>query len=218
MILLITSRVGGHTRTNLSCWYVREPHRKYAGLLYLHALKPKHTTFLNLSPASHVTPIIETLGFRPYTSGVVLMDGRWAMKADSKANRIRPYTPATATALTACDVARAERHIAYGCSALVAEVGGRARLVVYRMRKLRDLVPCAQMLWGRPSDIIEVAPKLFRYLLPRGVPFLLFDVPLGEEAPPVGRFYSGQHVRYFKGEAPPETGDLCDTELAILGP
>ena len=52
-------------RCNLSSWYVEPSFRAYAPLLVSQALRHKHVTYLNVSPAPHTLPIIEAQGFRP---------------------------------------------------------------------------------------------------------------------------------------------------------
>ena len=68
-ILLICSTMPGRARPpavrcNLSSWYVEPDSAAYAPLLVSQALRHKHVTYLNVSPAPHTWPIIEAQGFR----------------------------------------------------------------------------------------------------------------------------------------------------------
>ena len=60
----------GRSRCNLSSWYVEPSFRAYAPLLVSQALRHKHVTYLNVSPAPHTLPIIEAQGFARYCDGV----------------------------------------------------------------------------------------------------------------------------------------------------
>jgi hypothetical protein len=58
--------------SNLSSWYVEPAFRSFANLLYKHALANKRTTYLNVSAATNVRPIVEAFGFKRYSQGQVL--------------------------------------------------------------------------------------------------------------------------------------------------
>src|SRR3974390_2987104 len=70
VILLISSqrRIGDrqHLFSNLSSWYVEPAFRNHATQLFKRAISDKQTTYLNVSPATHVRPIIEPFGFTRY--------------------------------------------------------------------------------------------------------------------------------------------------------
>src|SRR5262249_33228073 len=76
VILLISSlrHIGDRQElfSNLSSWYVEPAFRSHATQLFRRALANKKTTYLNVSAATHVRPIIEAFGFRRYSEGQVL--------------------------------------------------------------------------------------------------------------------------------------------------
>ena len=72
VILLIFSMIGaggGCTpRCNISSWYV-EPAFRSTRHFISQALKDKTATYLNISPGSHIQPVIEAQGFTRYSNG-----------------------------------------------------------------------------------------------------------------------------------------------------
>ena len=73
VILLIFTTIGTGidrvTRCNISSWYVDAAFKVYATLLTSQAFKYKDVTYLNISPATNVQPIIEAQGFSRYSNG-----------------------------------------------------------------------------------------------------------------------------------------------------
>jgi hypothetical protein len=59
----------GIVRCNVSSWFVEPQFRSHATFLVSKVLNQKDVTFLNISPTSHVRPIIEAQGFTRYSSG-----------------------------------------------------------------------------------------------------------------------------------------------------
>ena len=76
VVLLIFSVVPGGAasvlRCNVSSWYVEPAFRSFASLLVLRALKHKHVTYMNISPAPHTRATIEAQGFSRYCNGQLL--------------------------------------------------------------------------------------------------------------------------------------------------
>src|SRR5262249_6826441 len=76
VILLISSqRSIGYRQelfSNFSSWYVEPAFRSHATQLLKRALTNKQATFLSISPAGHVRPIYEALGFKRYSGGQFL--------------------------------------------------------------------------------------------------------------------------------------------------
>ena len=67
VILLISTEFGNGWRTNLSSWYVRHIIASIHLFLLQQALRSGAETFLELTPAPHVVPIMKGLGFKAYT-------------------------------------------------------------------------------------------------------------------------------------------------------
>jgi hypothetical protein len=76
VILLISSlrRIGDREQpfSDLSGWYVEPGFRGHATQLFNRVLANKQTTYLNVSAATHIRPIIEAFRFRRYSEGQVL--------------------------------------------------------------------------------------------------------------------------------------------------
>ena len=76
VILLISSQRSFGDRqelfSNLSAWYVEPDFRSHATQLLKRAISNKQTTFLSISPAVHVRPIYDALGFTRYSEGQLL--------------------------------------------------------------------------------------------------------------------------------------------------
>jgi hypothetical protein len=212
-VLLLTTLVDNATpRANNAAWYVREGYRAKAAILYKLAtsLKGLH---VNFSPAEHVVPIVEAFGFKPYTSGVCMIDAR-ALSRPARRWRLKHYAPGLLPSPTA-EVA--ERHLQYGCSVLILENGsGPDELLVYRLKLIRGSIPCAQMLHGTPEHVLAAAGPLMRHLLRRGIVLALIDIDAATDTSGFRR-YPAHNVRYAKGGTP-AVGDLLDSEFALFGP
>jgi hypothetical protein len=215
LILLLSTRTDdASVRANNSCWYVREAHRAKAAILYKRATSGKGVQ-VNYSPAEHVVPIAQACGFRPYSSGVCLIDGRAALRP-AHGWRVTRYAPSRIDVpLSLIEIA--ERHLHYGCKVLVLENGtAPVELIVYRMKLIKGIVPCAQFLHGLPEHLLAASGPLMRHLVMRGILLALVDIE--ETTDTIGfRRYPGLNVRYAKGGTP-AIGDLVDSEYAIFGP
>lgn len=217
VILLLTSRINdAPPRANLSSWYVREAYRAKAPILYRLATMQEGGLHVNLSPAEHVVPIARAFGFKPYTSGVCLIDARASLRP-ARGWRVARFRPARENNLPAPLAEVAARHLGYGCGAMLLENASTPHeLVVYRLKFIKDLVPCAQLLHGTPDHVLAAAGPVMRHLIARGILLALVDV--GEATKTYGlRCYPGRSLRYAKGGIP-EIGDMLDSEYAIFGP
>lgn len=217
VLLLLSAQLGdGLPRINFSTWCARPAYRPTAVLLHTRAMKQKAELYLNLSPAEHVVPILEFSGFKPYTGGVCLLDARAALHP-GRGCRLTRYDPRRDNGLPAATAIIAARHHRYGCKVLVLHSGsGTAELFIYRLKWIKGILPCAQMLLGTPDRILAAAGPLMRHLLRRGITLALVDIT--EDIHMVGaRTYPGRNLRYAKG-AVPAVGDMLDSEFALFGP
>jgi hypothetical protein len=109
------------------------------------------------------------------------------------------------------------RHAAHGCISLWCEAEGRAYPFVFRPRFVKNLLPCAQMIYcGDIADFVRFVGPIGRYLARRGKPFVILDSN-GEIPGLLGVFCRGSMTKYFKGPQRPRLGDLAYTEYAVLG-
>jgi hypothetical protein len=220
-ILLICAQVQtGETslrRCNLSSWYVEPAFRSYGSLLVSRALAHKDVTFLNISAAPHTWPIIEAQGFCRYSDGVFvavpalngLFSGSGVKILDARSRPAVAFDPLEQDILV--------QHANLGCISLWCATSERAYPFVFRPRRVKKLLPCAQLIYCRDvGDFVRFAGPLGRRLLRHGKPFAIVDA----NAPIpglIGLYRRGSMPRYFKGPQKPRLGDLAYTEYAVMG-
>ncbi len=220
-ILLICAQVqtgeSSLRRCNLSSWYVDPAFRSYAALLVSRALSHKDVTFLNISAAPHTWPIIEAQGFSRYSNGVFVavpaLNGLFGNPGvtilDARARPTVAFDPLEQEILV--------QHAELGCISLWCATAERAYPFVFRPRRVKRLLPCAQLIYCRDvGDFVRFAGPIGRRLLGHGKPFVIVDA----NAPIpglIGLYRRGAMPRYFKGPQQPRLGDLAYTEYAVIG-
>jgi hypothetical protein len=217
LLLTITSDRGGQgARTHFSSWYVREPYRQFALSLFRHALELKSTTFINPSPADHILPILKAFDFEPYTTGMLMIDLRTAVRGRSSRGAVQRLGSGDFAELPEPERRIAEDHLRMGCDVLRLETDARDGLLIHRRKWIRRVLPCSQVILADPELMIDLAGPVMRAFASRGSLLSLCDV--GQTTrPAVGRVFP-HGIRYFKGAAPPPVGDLSYSELAVFGP
>ncbi len=211
---------GAGVRCNLSSWCVDREHRAHSLMLHMTSVKRPEVTYVNISPAEHTRKTIEALGFRRFAQGrMIAAPILSARRRDLRVVAFAPHGPEAAL-LTPFERQILSEHAAMGCRALVCVEDGLAYPFVFQPRTiLRNLVPCAQLIYCRElSAFVRFANAIGRYLLFRSGPICVVDAM--ERLPGlVGWFVRGRiPPKYFKGPAPPRLGDLAYTELVVLGP
>jgi len=217
VLLSLSTQIGDACpRVNLSSWYAHPSYRMTAGLLHARVMNQKSGSYLNLSPAENVVPMLDALGFKPYTAGVCLLDARVAL-CPSRGWQLTRYDPSKTNVLPAALTTTAERHHRYGCTVLMLHYGSApAELLIYRVKWIKGILPCAQMIFGAPEQVLAAAGPLMRHLLRRAIPLALVDII--EPCNMFGaRTYAGRNLRYSHGTAP-AVGDMLDSEFALFGP
>jgi hypothetical protein len=205
------------TRCNVSSWYVDPAFRSYAPLLVSQALKQKGVTYLNISSIPHTRPIVETQGYVRFSNGVFvalpcLSRPPAGIHARVIAADAQPQAPFEAHER---DLLR--DHADYGCMSLWCETPERAYPFVFRARRVKGLITCAQLIYCRNvADFVRFARPLGWYLARRGRPLVILDAN-GPLPGLVGRYFDQTMPKYFKGPAPPRLGDLAYTETALFG-
>jgi hypothetical protein len=220
-LLLICSRVPDGdaltTRCNLSSWYVEPAFRAYAPMLVSRAIRNKHVSYLNASPAPHTRPIIEAQGFFRYASGTYfsvpmikgLVAGRKARVVDASSQLTVECTLRDQQILTA--------HARYGCISLWCIADERAHPFVFRRRRLRGLIPVAQLIYcSEVTDFVRFAGPIGRWLASRGLALVTLDANARILGLP-GWYMNGKAPKYCKGPRLPRLGDLAFTEYAMFG-
>jgi hypothetical protein len=205
------------TRCNLSSWYVEPAYRFYAALLAAHATGRKDVTYLNVSPAPHTRPIIEAQGFSRYCDGVFVALPFLQGWFGSPGVKVLDASHTPAVAFDPFEREILQGHAEHGCISLWCETAERAYPFVFRPRLVKDLMPCAQLIYcSDVADLVRFAGPLGRYLARRGRPFVIIDSN-GPIPGLIGTFRRGSMPKYFKGPQRPRLGDLAYTEYAVLG-
>lgn len=221
VILLISSlrRIGNRQElfSNLSSWYVEPGFRSYAALLFKRALANKQTTYLNVSAATHVQPILDAFGFRRYSEGQVLSPLALARNAPNIRARIIGTNSIENSGLADDERQMLEIQRHYGCIAVCCKSDGRIRPFLFVPRVIKSFIPCAQLAYCREiTDLTEVAGTVGRHLLRLGRPFVLIDANGPIPGIP-GRYFPDKMPKYCKGPTTPLLGDLTETEATIFG-
>jgi hypothetical protein len=202
------------TRCNVSSWYVEPAFRSYAPFLVSQAVKQKGVTYLNISSAPHTRPIVEAQGYLRFSNGVFAALPCLSSQPDVAA-RVIAADPQAHCEAHERDLLR--DHVAYGCMSLWCETPERAYPFVFRARRVKGLITCAQLIYCRDiADLVRFARPLGRYLARRGRPLVILDAN-GPVPGLIGKYFDQTMPKYFKGPAPPRLGDLAYTEAALFG-
>lgn len=201
-------------RCNLSSWYVEPAFRGHATLLLSYALKDRHVTYVNVSPAPNTWSTIQVQGFRPFGTGKFLAFpalGRAQKRASVKP--LHDLSPAERGRLAPPDLSILTQHAECGCVAVaVLEGDDVVPFVFARGRILHRLVPTLALVYCRDlADMSRFARPLGRYLLGRGSPSVLLDAEAAEGGL-IGLRIERDRSRFARGPHPPRPGDLAFTE------
>jgi hypothetical protein len=222
VLLLMYSEKAGVGKPALFCnvasWYVDPQFRNQASLLSAIALKHKHVTYLNITPAPPTWPILEAQGYKRYCHGLffampALSRGGGTVTAIAKGST-RPDD------LTESEFELLQRHASYGCLSLACRTPQGAMpfvLAPFRIRQGRIGLPALQLIWCRSiDDFVACGGAVGRYLMMRGRPLVVVDAN-GPIAGFAGFYNEARGQKYYRGPNPPRLGDLADTEYALYG-
>jgi hypothetical protein len=221
-ILLIFTDFGdgsaARVRCNISSWYVAPDYRAHAAQLSAAALKLKHVTYLNISPAEHTWPLLTAQGYQRYSDGqfaCIPVLGRRPPRA------VVHVVPARGRdqrfkALAEYDLLAA--HADAGCLSLVCDSAeGSDPFVLAPRRIAYSPVQLTQLIYCRDTaDFARCAGALGGFLLRRGVAGVILDAN-GLVPGLVGRYFQGRQPKYFKGADRPRLNDLAFTETVLFG-
>jgi hypothetical protein len=204
-------------RCNVSSWYVDAEFRSYAPLLVVQALKQKDVTYLNVSAAAHTHPIVEAHGYTRYADGVFVALACLSPAGPGIPVRIISAGRPTRAPFETYEHDLLRNHAACGCISLWCETAERAYPFVFRARRAKGLIQCAQLIYCRDvEDFVRFARPLGRYLAWRGRPLVILDAN-GPVRGLLGRYFNDTMPKYFKGPVRPRLGDLAYTETAFFG-
>ena len=218
LLLIFVEVGGGKVRCNVSSWYVDPAYRMHAAPLVSAALRFKHVTYLNVSPARSTWPILEAQGYRRYVEGqfaslpALSLAGVGATVRAYRSDRDDARLPPEEAALL-------QDHAACGCLVLMCERGGEEIApLVFLPRNVKHLGKVAmQLAYCRDTaDFARYAGPVGRFLARRGVVVVLCDGE-GPIAGLIGRFFQDRSPKYFKGADRPRLNDLAYTEAVLFG-
>jgi hypothetical protein len=220
VVLLITTlaREGAEQRVlcNLSSWYVEPQFRGCAAWLSARAFASGPATYLNLSAVPNTWRTIEAQGFKRCRQGVFLALPALARSAfGSEVVSIGDPAP-FAGKLPAHEIKLIADHMAHGCLALVGIAPQGISPFVFRYRRLRGVLSCAQLIYCRSlAEVARFAGPIGRHF-GLGAPVLLINAD-GAIAGLPGWYFAGTMPCYAKGLDVPWAGNLAYTEAALFG-
>ena len=220
VILLIFSsiHVNGEPkiRCNVSSWYVEPAYRGYAAMLVSRAMRYKHITYFNITPASRTVPILEAQGYVRYCAGRFVSVP--ALSAWSSGSRVKMVDLETCPCedLPSSEIELLLAHAKYGCASLACSSGDRRHPFVFVLGRKFGLVPYAYLAYCRDlEDFVRFAGPLGRFLARRGFPVVVLDAN-GPVRGLIGRYFAN-FPKYFKGPDQPRLGDVAYSERAMFG-
>jgi hypothetical protein len=181
-------------------------------------LKDKTATYLNISPASHVQPIIKAQGFTRYSSGqFVTFPTLSRMPNDNPRTVLGTDVNRPGAAFEPFERELLLRHSEYGCISLWCRTVNRAYPFVFLPRVVKSCIPCVQLIYCREfEDFVRFSGMIGPFLLLRGRPLVIID-STGPVLGLFGRSFDGAAPKYFRGSEPPSLGDLAYTEAPMFG-
>ncbi len=216
VVLLIFSERDGGVRCNVSSWYVDPEFRSFAPMLTSAAMKLKHVTYVNTSPAEHTRPILAARDYVRYSDGQFVALA--ALCSPGRDWRVRPFNAADARHRLLDEAELLQRHAEDDCIVLVCETpDGPEPFVLVPRRILYSPLPVMQLIYCRDTDaFVRCAGPLGRGLMKQGAGAVILDAngPLWGLA---GLYFRGKAPRYFRGPVAPRLNDLAFTEAVVFG-
>jgi hypothetical protein len=219
-ILLIFSSIVVNGETRIRCstssLHVEPAFRGYAAMLISRALKHKHVTYFNITPAPHTLPMVEAQGYVRYCAGRFVSVP--ALSAWSYGSCVRAVAPEIRPDedLPSSEIELLLTHASYGCMSLICSSANRRHPFVFVLGRKFGLVPYAYLAYCRDlEDFVRFAGPLGRFLTRRGFPLVVLD----SNGPVRGLIgaYSAAFPKYFKGPDQPRLGDLAYSERVMFG-
>ena len=220
LLIFSAIHIYGETRIrcNTSALYVEPAFRGYAATMLLsRALRHKHVTYFNITPAPHTLPMLEALGYVRYCAGRFVSVP--ALCTWSSGTRVRAATPEICpdTDLPSYEIELLLTHANYGCMSLICSSANRRHPFVFMLVPSRKLhLTYAYLAYCRDLEgFVRFAGPLGRFLAWRGIPLVVLDSN-GPVRGLIGR-YSAGFPKYFKGPEQPRLGDLTYSEQVMFG-
>jgi len=203
---------------NVSSWCARPTFRgPPAKELFRRASSRDDISYTDLSAEVHTIKTITGFGFEEWTAGQMLAVGVHRRGASGKADRVLTPAEAERAGLAPDECAVLADHERLGCLALCLETDGRLIPMVFVRRRIKGLLPCAQLIYCRDlTDLVDHGRQIWAWLTRRGFPLLLVDA-----SAPVpgltGRYVAGRSAKYVRGPRPGMAVDHTYSEMVLLG-
>jgi hypothetical protein len=201
---------------NFSSWYLKPEHRWRAAMMFRHVVADKDATYLDLTPAPHVQPMLPLFGFRPMSVGSeCVWTPLWALRS-SRGAKVREFCVDDPLPVYAPPAHQLLVHNELGCHPLILEHDQGTTLFVYRRRVVRH-IPTARLKYvGDHAVLRQHLPALSRYFMARGFGILGWDARPDWPVPAHG-WRKPANVWYARGHIPHNCTDFIGTELCLLG-
>ena len=223
IIILIFSTIWedgqAKVRCNGSSLYVDPPFRLYASLLTSKALIYRDVTVLNITPAQYTYKMVEASGFTRYSNEIFAAIPIFS-RAPPKGMPLRIIDAQTQPDVLFDPHERdlLLEHENYGCTSLWCVTPERAYPFVFRIRRVRGIAPCAQLVYCRNvDDFIRFARPIGLFLARNTWQLLVLLDVNGPVHGLVGKYFVGRMPKYFFGPDRPRLGDLAYTETSMFG-
>lgn len=213
---------------NLASWYLEPEHRWRAPIMMRSILQDRQAIFTDLSPAPHVRRILLALGFKPINRGIVVNVTPISSMVGSAHNRLDDLE-----SVVEPTIAQETRELLlsqheFGCFSAIFTRNKTVHPLQFKARRWHGF-PAAQLTYcENNSALLENIGAVCRYLVRRGKPLLLMDVPPSGE---VGGFEwrssgikitsssiasSNGGIKFAKGDTFHNRTDYVGSELTIL--
>lgn len=204
-------------RCNVSSWYVDPGFRSYASLLASQVFKFKNVTVLIVSAARHTHPMVEVRGFARCSNGIFMAVPALSRRFEVGQVRVidaqnqpdAPFDPHERELML--------EHAKYGCTSLWCVTPERAHPFVFRPRRIKVLLPCAQIVYCRNIDEFVRFARPIGLFLARSLQLAVMIDANGPIPGLVGRYYPDKMPKYVWGPDQPRLGDLAYTEASLFG-
>jgi hypothetical protein len=223
VLLVIFSQMthGSQTyiRANIASWYVQPHYRSHAPILTARAHAHRGVTYLQLTPARHVVPIIEAQGYRWYAEGTFAAAAFLCPPVRGAKVRVVGDGLAPGDDLNRFESDLLLEHQRCGCISVTCTIDGRRHPFVFARRWRRTKfgpLPYALLVYCRGLDeFVQFAGPLGRFLALRGMPLVFLDANAPVPGVP-GRFRRGT-TKFYKGPHAPRLADISYTEISLFG-
>ena len=209
---------GPRVFVNVSSWCARPEFRgPPAKELFRRASSRDDISYTDLSAEAHTIKTIAGFGFREWTAGQMLAVGLRSGGATPRSSRVLAAADAERAGMSADDATMLTDHERLGCLALCLETEDRLVPMVFVRRRIKGLIPAAQLIYCEDlSDLVDHGRLLSTWLTRRGFPLMLVDA----SAPVpglVGRYVAGRSSKYVRGPRPAPAVDHTYSEMVLLG-